>query len=61
MTGVCLSVISLFPISLQWKPTDQKPYYYLFILFMYDWQEMPFDINITKVKKVYLVELSRVG
>jgi hypothetical protein len=57
MTGVCLSVISLFPISLQWKPTDQKPYYYLFILFMYDWQEMPFDINITKMKKDYLVEL----
>jgi hypothetical protein len=57
MTGVCLSVISLFSISLQWKPTDQKPYYYLFILFMYDWQEMPFDINITKMKKDYLVEL----
>jgi hypothetical protein len=52
MTGACLSVISMFSISLLWKTTDQKPYYYLFILFMNDWQEMPVISNITKIKKV---------
>ena len=43
-TGACLSVISLFSISLQWKITDQKPYYYLFMLFMCDWQDLPLTI-----------------